>query len=49
MLDLENPEFWVAVAFVIFMGVVWYAGAFKALASGIDGRSARIRTELEEA
>lgn len=46
---LENPEFWVAVAFVIFIGVVWYAGAFRAMASGLDGRSARIRQELDEA
>jgi F-type H+-transporting ATPase subunit b len=46
---LENPEFWVAVAFVIFLVVVWRAGALKAIASGLDGRTARIRQELEEA
>lgn len=46
---LENPEFWVAVAFVIFLAVVWRFGAFRALASGLDGRSARIREELDEA
>ena len=46
---LHDPEFWVAVAFVIFMGVLWRVGAFKAIGSGLDSRSSRIQQELDEA
>jgi F-type H+-transporting ATPase subunit b len=46
---LQDPEFWVAVAFVIFVAVVWRAGAFRMIASGLDSRSARIRQDLDEA
>lgn len=46
---LHNPEFWVAVAFVIFFIVLWRAGAFRMIASGLDARTARIREELDEA
>ena len=45
---LHSPEFWVAVAFVIFVGL-----AFKkvrdGLNSALDGRSARIKAQLDEA
>jgi F-type H+-transporting ATPase subunit b len=45
---LHSPEFWVAVAFVIFVAV-----AFKkvrdGLNSALDGRSARIKAQLDEA
>ena len=45
---LNSPEFWVAVAFVIFVGL-----AFKkvrdGLNSALDGRSARIKAQLDEA
>jgi F-type H+-transporting ATPase subunit b len=46
---LYDPEFWVAVAFVIFLGVLWRAGAFRAIAAALDTRTARIRQELDEA
>jgi F-type H+-transporting ATPase subunit b len=46
---LYDPEFWVAVAFVIFLGVLWRAGAFKAILAALDARSERIGQELEEA
>lgn len=46
---LYDPEFWVGVAFVIFLGVLWRAGAFKSIASALDARSERIRQELAEA
>jgi F-type H+-transporting ATPase subunit b len=46
---LYDPEFWVAVAFVIFLGVLWRAGAFKAIIAALDARSERIGQELEEA
>jgi F-type H+-transporting ATPase subunit b len=44
-----EAEFWVAAAFVIFVGVLGYFGAHKSLVKGIDGRRDRIRAELDEA
>jgi F-type H+-transporting ATPase subunit b len=45
---LSAPETWVAVAFVIFVILVWKP-AQKALLSGLDARAARIEKELSEA
>ncbi|MBM3636015.1 MAG: ATP F0F1 synthase subunit B [Alphaproteobacteria bacterium] len=44
-----NASFWVAAAFVVFMGVLWYLGAFKTVIAGLDNRAEAIRKELEEA
>ncbi len=44
-----EAEFWVAVAFVIFLGVLGYFGAHKTVVKGIDDRRDRIRAELNEA
>ncbi len=44
-----EAEFWVAVAFVIFVGVLGYFGAHKALVKHLDDRRERIRAELDEA
>ena len=44
-----EPEFWVAVSFVIFVGIVGYAGGLRALRDGIDSRARRIQAELDEA
>jgi F-type H+-transporting ATPase subunit b len=46
---LQQPEFWVAVAFVLFLGVLIYAGAHKKILDTLDQRSARIKDELDEA
>jgi F-type H+-transporting ATPase subunit b len=46
---LQQPETWVAVAFVLFIGVIVYVGAHKKIIEALDHRAARIRTELEEA
>ncbi|GGC62750.1 F0F1 ATP synthase subunit B family protein [Chelatococcus reniformis] len=46
---LSQPEFWVAVAFVIFVALAWKAGGFKAMATGLDNRGQRIERELAEA
>jgi F-type H+-transporting ATPase subunit b len=46
---LQEPEFWVAVAFVLFIGVIAYAGAHKKAIEALDQRSARIKAELDEA
>jgi F-type H+-transporting ATPase subunit b len=44
-----EAEFWVALAFVIFVGVLGYFGAHKRLVKGIDDRRDRIKAELDEA
>jgi F-type H+-transporting ATPase subunit b len=46
---LNEAEFWVAVAFVIFVGVLIYFGVNKMIVSALDQRAARIRSELDEA
>jgi F-type H+-transporting ATPase subunit b len=49
MTMLNEPEFWVAVAFVIFVGVLIYVGAHRKIIDALDQRSARIKAELDEA
>ena len=44
-----EAEFWVAVAFVIFVGVLGYFGAHKLLLKSIDDRRERIKAEFDEA
>ncbi|MBV9519439.1 MAG: ATP F0F1 synthase subunit B [Hyphomicrobiales bacterium] len=44
-----DPEFWVAVAFVVFLGFAAWLGAFKALVNALDERGSRIAGELAEA
>ncbi|WP_188517653.1 F0F1 ATP synthase subunit B family protein [Alsobacter metallidurans] len=46
---MYDAEFWVAVAFFIFVGLVWKVGGFSALVSGLDKRGEKIRAELEDA
>jgi F-type H+-transporting ATPase subunit b len=46
---LHTPEFWVAVAFVLFIVVLVYAGAHKKAVEALDQRAARIKAELDEA
>jgi F-type H+-transporting ATPase subunit b len=43
-----NPEFWVAVAFVIGVSLMWWQGS-SAIAKMLDGRADKIRQELDEA
>lgn len=45
---MNAPEFWVFVAFVIFMALVWKK-ASAAIGTMLDGRAERIRSELDEA
>ena len=45
----QTPEFWVAVAFVIFFGIIIYVGAHKKIIDALDHRSARIKAELDDA
>ena len=44
----SSPEFWVAVGFVLFVGLVVWKGLTPLLAA-LDARSARIRQQIEEA
>jgi F-type H+-transporting ATPase subunit b len=44
-----EPEFWVAVAFVILMGVFAYFGVHRTVLKALDHRSARIKAELDDA
>ena len=44
-----EAEFWVAVAFVIFIGVLGYFRVHKLLLKSIDDRRERIKVEFDEA
>src|SRR6185437_2271568 len=46
---LQNPEFWVAIGFVIMIGVLLRAGAPKMIAKILDDRAAVIAAELAQA
>lgn len=49
MAILKEAEFWVAVAFVIFLAILAYVGVHATVAAALDKRRARIQSELEEA
>jgi F-type H+-transporting ATPase subunit b len=44
-----EPEFWVAVSFFLFVGLVIYLGVHKKIAAALDARAALIAKELDEA
>jgi len=46
---ISEPETWVAVAFVIFAGILIRLGVPNMLLKHLDDRSARIKAELDEA
>jgi F-type H+-transporting ATPase subunit b len=46
---LNEPETWVAIAFVIFVGGMGYLGVHKMVAKSLDARAGRIKAELDEA
>jgi F-type H+-transporting ATPase subunit b len=45
----EDPETWVAVAFVILMGVFAWLGVHRTVLTALDHRADRIRGELDDA
>ena len=50
MIDfIYEPETWVAIAFLIFVGILVKLGAPNLLFKALDDRSTRIKTELDEA
>jgi F-type H+-transporting ATPase subunit b len=44
-----EPEFWVAVAFVILMGIFAYLGVHRTVLTTLDHRRDRIKAELDDA
>jgi F-type H+-transporting ATPase subunit b len=46
---LGDAEFWVAVAFVIFVAGLGYLGVHRMIAKSLDERAARIKADLDEA
>jgi F-type H+-transporting ATPase subunit b len=46
---LNEAEVWVAVAFVILMGVFAYFGVHRTILQALDHRSERIKAELDDA
>ena len=45
----EDPETWVAIAFVILMGVFAWLGVHRTVLTALDHRADRIRGELDDA
>ena len=45
----EEAETWVAIAFIILMGLFAYLGIHRTVLKALDNRSARIKAELDEA
>jgi F-type H+-transporting ATPase subunit b len=44
-----EAETWVALAFLVFLGVLGYFGVHRMLAKSLDERAARIKADLDEA
>jgi F-type H+-transporting ATPase subunit b len=45
----EDPETWVAIAFVILMGVFAWLGVHRTVLTALDHRAERIKSELDDA
>jgi F-type H+-transporting ATPase subunit b len=45
----QSPEFWVAIAFLFFVGVLLYVKVPRMIAKALDKRSADIAAQIEEA
>src|SRR5215475_1413714 len=45
----EDPETWVAIAFIILMAVFAYLGVHRTMLTALDNRAARIKAELDDA
>jgi F-type H+-transporting ATPase subunit b len=46
---IEDPETWVAIAFVVLMGIFAYVGVHRTVLKALDHRSERIKAELDDA
>ncbi len=45
----EDPETWVAIAFVILMAAFAYMGVHRTVLTALDNRAVRIKAELDDA
>jgi len=46
---IDNPENWVVISFLLFMGLLAYLGVFKSMGTALDSRAENIKKELDEA
>jgi F-type H+-transporting ATPase subunit b len=46
---IHSPEFWVAIGFVILIGVMGWLKVGKMIGSALDARAAKIKATLDEA
>ena len=46
---LQETENWVALAFLLFLGLLAYLGVHRKLMDSLDARQGRIKSELDEA
>ena len=45
----HEAEFWVAIGFLVFLGVMGWVGVHRTIGKSLDDRAARIKAELDEA
>lgn len=45
----HEAEFWVAIGFVVFLGLMGWVGVHRTIGKSLDDRAARIKAELDEA
>ena len=46
---LQETEIWVALGFILFLGLLAYLGVYRRVMEALDQRQARIKGELDEA
>ncbi|NJO56404.1 MAG: F0F1 ATP synthase subunit B, partial [Rhodospirillales bacterium] len=46
---IYNAEYWVLISFVIFCGLLYMMGVPETIGKALDGRAAKIKSELDEA
>jgi len=49
MFDTQDPNFWVTVSFLLFLGLLAYYGVPRLIGKALDARADAIRSELDEA
>ncbi|KQS54369.1 ATP F0F1 synthase subunit B [Brevundimonas sp. Leaf363] len=47
--SLSNPEIWVGIGLLIFVGILILAGVPKLIAGALDAKAAKIQADLDEA
>ncbi len=47
--QLQEAEFWVAIAFIILLAIFWKLGVHRTAIAALDDRGKRIKSELDEA